>query len=301
MDCLKFDNWRSFCALSTFEGKFRDSNRRLLVVIVFKWHRLDLINIDVKTSQLTAKNQHLHGNRRMICLSSSLSRFDSKVNFKFPTGFFWFELWNPPRFQLLPTDFVANLSVPKLISLLSSIRRWLSIFSLASVCCCWNLLYPHIVLLLKRWSYQLLRVSNNYFYQLDYRVMKTRLKCSRVLLTTFDHDITHRVIPTNSNRQSRSCFNYYRIECIERIAFKGSFDIELQIKADLFGWKELRNSTSIEKHYQLICNSLSENFYRSRDIGGLSFISVIKTNRPFKLNIIFLRAWKKEEESEYES
>lgn len=56
-------------------------------------------------------------------------------------------------------------------------------------------------------------------------------------------------------------------------------------------WKELRNSTSIGKHYQLICNSLSENFYRSRDIGGLSLISVIKTKRPFKLNIIFHRAW----------
>lgn len=109
----------------------------------------------------------------------------------------------------------------------------------------------------------------------------------------FNDYITLKPIPINSIRQSRSCFNYYRIEWTKESLSKALLISNYKLKRIFFGWKELRNSTSIEKHYQLICNSLSENFYRSRDIGGLLLISVIKTSRPFKLNIIFHRAWKK--------
>lgn len=50
---------------------------------------------------------------------------------------------------------------------------------------------------------------------------------------------------------------------------------------------------------RLICNSYLE-ISIARDLGGLAFISAIKTSRPFKLNIIFHPAWKSEWESRYE-
>lgn len=82
----------------------------------------------------------------------------------------------------------------------------------------------------------------------------------------------------------------------ERIAIESTIDIELQIKADLLMKGTAKfdiNSEAPPAYLQLI----SGNFYR-RHRRSFSLFRVIKTNRPFKLNIIFHLAWKKRREYE---
>lgn len=100
-------------------------------------------------------------------------------------------------------------------------------------------------------------------------------------------------------KKLRSCFNYRRAEWTKESLLKAPLISNYKLKRIFWLKGTAKFNINSKSTTRLICNSYLE-ISIARDLGGLAFISAIKTSRPFKLNIIFHPAWKSEWESRYE-
>lgn len=97
---------------------------------------------------------------------------------------------------------------------------------------------------------------------------------------------------TGNIKKLRSCFNYRRVEWTKESLLKAPLISNYKLKRIFWLKRTAKFNINSKSTTRLICNSYLE-ISIARDLGGLAFISAIKTSRPFKLNIIFHPAWKK--------